>query len=261
MPPTPKASAGRSAWRFAAATCISSHCCWNTARHCPKTSTCPQPRWVSAVASRNAAAATWVRRQACANAVGTWTVESRQFARSNSTTRSGIPISQPLNSPRPNCAPTCSRTTTSLSPDSTSAAFATERRRGTRLGTYPLKCSHNRQRAPIDHLTQHKAGVHAGDALNPRDLVEQQVLIGIHVADNHLQLVIGLLAGDEQAFQHLRNIIDRRLQVGETLRRMLVHRDTDQCHQAQAEFFRIEQRPVAGDQPALLQRPDPTQAG
>jgi hypothetical protein len=43
--------------------------------------------------------------------------------------------------------------------------------------------------------------------------------------------------------------------------RVLVHRNVDQRHQRQAERFRVQQRPVAGDQPGFFERAHPAQAG
>jgi hypothetical protein len=103
--------------------------------------------------------------------------------------------------------------------------------------------------------------VHAGDALDARDLVEQQILVGVHVPDHHLQLVIRLLAGDQQAFEISGISAMARLQIGEALRRVLVHRNADQRHQRQAQFFGIEHGAIAGDQAGLFQRAHPAQAG
>src|SRR6185369_3336032 len=119
----------------------------------------------------------------------------------------------------------------------------------------------DRDRGPVNNAAQHETGVHAGHPLDAGDLVEQQVLVGVHVADDDLQLVVRLLAGDQQAFEDFRNFRNAGFQIGEAFRRVLVHRDADQRHQRQAELFGIEQGAVAGDQARLLQRPYPTQAG
>ena len=103
--------------------------------------------------------------------------------------------------------------------------------------------------------------MNTGHALDAGDLVEQQVLIRIHVTDDHLQLVIGLLASDQQAFEHFRNFHDARLELGETFRSVQIHRDSDQGHQCQAEFPGIKKRPVADDQSGFLERAYPAQAG
>ena len=71
----------------------------------------------------------------------------------------------------------------------------------------------------------------AGHAGNARDAVEQQVLIGVHVAYDNLELIIGVLPGNQQTFQDFRIFADLRLEVGEAFRGVLVHRDMDQGHQ------------------------------
>ena len=83
----------------------------------------------------------------------------------------------------------------------------------------------------------------------------------VHVAHGDLELVVGFLAGDQQAFQHLGDVAHQRLEVGETLGRVLVHRDAEQRHQAQAQLARIHQRVVAADQAGFFQRAHATQAG
>ena len=113
----------------------------------------------------------------------------------------------------------------------------------------------------VHHPPQHKAGVYAGHALDAGDLVEQQILIGIHVADDDLQLVIGLLTGDQQAFEHFRDAGDAGFQIGETFRRVDIHRDANQRHQRETELAGVEKCAVADDQAGFFQRPYPAQAG
>ncbi len=48
-----------------------------------------------------------------------------------------------------------------------------------------ISASLERQVAAVNHFSQDKTGVHAGDPLNAGDLVEQQVLISIHVLDDN----------------------------------------------------------------------------
>ena len=103
--------------------------------------------------------------------------------------------------------------------------------------------------------------MYAGDALNAGDFVQQQILVSIHVANDNLQLVIRLLAGDQQALQHFRNLRDSRLKVGEALRRMLVHRDANERHQGQAKFFGIKPGTITRNNSGLFQRTHPAQAG
>ena len=77
--------------------------------------------------------------------------------------------------------------------------------------------------------------MHTGDALDTRDAVEQQFLVGIHVTDDHLELVIGLLPGDQQTFKYLGLQRDPCLEIGEAFRRVTVHRNMYECHQGKAE--------------------------
>ena len=103
--------------------------------------------------------------------------------------------------------------------------------------------------------------MNAGDAGDAGDFVEQQILIGLHVADHDFELVVGLLAGDEQAFQNFGNFLNGGFQVGEAFRSVLIHRNANQRHEGEAQFFGVEQCAVAGNQPGFLQYPNPTQAG
>ena len=73
--------------------------------------------------------------------------------------------------------------------------------------------------------------MHAGDAGDARDAVEQQFLEGIHVGDDDLDLVVGFLSGDQQAFENFRYAGDLAVEILETLRRVGVHRDVDERHQ------------------------------
>jgi len=54
-----------------------------------------------------------------------------------------------------------------------------------------------RQGGALHHPPQHEAGVHARYPLDAGDLVEQKVLVAVHVSYHHLELVVGLLAGNE----------------------------------------------------------------
>ena len=49
----------------------------------------------------------------------------------------------------------------------------------------------------VDDPAQDKARMHAGHAGNARDAVEQQFLKGVHVGHDDLELVVGLLPGDQ----------------------------------------------------------------
>jgi hypothetical protein len=46
---------------------------------------------------------------------------------------------------------------------------------------------------------------HPGDA---RNAVKQEFLVGVHVPDHDLELVVGILAGDQQAFEQFRDLRD-----------------------------------------------------
>lgn len=103
--------------------------------------------------------------------------------------------------------------------------------------------------------------MHPGDARNAGDAVQQQFLVAVHVAHHSLELVVGILAGDEQAFDDFRDVLDFLLEVLETFRGVAVHGNVDQGHQAQAQLAGVQQGAVAEDQAGLLQRLDPAQAG
>jgi len=51
------------------------------------------------------------------------------------------------------------------------------------------------------------------DSLDAGDLVEQQAQVGLHVAYHDLELVVGVLTGDRQAFQYLWPRADLLLEV------------------------------------------------
>ena len=74
----------------------------------------------------------------------------------------------------------------------------------------------------------------------------------VHIAHYDLELVIGILAGNQQAFQHFGQHCNRRLKIGETLGRVLVHGNVDQRHQRQSQLARVKQGPVGHDQPRFF---------
>ena len=76
----------------------------------------------------------------------------------------------------------------------------------------------------------------------------------VHVAHGHFDLVVRVLAGDEQAFQHLGQHRDAGLKVGKALRRVAVHGDMDERDEGEAEFFGVQQRAVADDEAGFFQR-------
>jgi hypothetical protein len=124
-----------------------------------------------------------------------------------------------------------------------------------------IRASPHRHRRPIHHRPQHKTGMHATHPLDAGDLVEQQLLVGVHIPHDHLELVVRLLAGDQQAFQHLRQGGDAGFEVFEALRGVAVHGDIDEGHQGEAQFLGIHHCAVTGDDARLFQGLDPAQAG
>ena len=69
------------------------------------------------------------------------------------------------------------------------------------------------------HTPEDKTRMHTGHAGNARNSVEQQFLVGVHVAHHNLQLVIGVLPGNQQALQHFRILGDLSLDAGAVPRR------------------------------------------
>ena len=65
--------------------------------------------------------------------------------------------------------------------------------------------------------------MHTGNPLNAGDPIEQQFLKGVHVLDENLDLIISVLPGDEQAFEHFGAFPDFLFKVLEALGRVLVH--------------------------------------
>ena len=74
-------------------------------------------------------------------------------------------------------------------------------------------------------------GTNFVDLRDAGDPVEEEFLVSIHVVDHHLELVIGLLAGDEQALQYLRDFGDVCFEIGEAFRSVQVHGYADEGHQ------------------------------
>lgn len=50
--------------------------------------------------------------------------------------------------------------------------------------------------------------MNAGHALNPVDPVEQKFLEGVHVPDDNLDLVVGVLPGNQETLLDLRELVD-----------------------------------------------------
>ena len=61
----------------------------------------------------------------------------------------------------------------------------------------------HRQAGFIDHAAHNKTRMHAGNTFDAGDFVEQQILVMVHVAYDHFELVIGVLSGNQEAFQNL----------------------------------------------------------
>jgi hypothetical protein len=59
--------------------------------------------------------------------------------------------------------------------------------------------------------------MYAGHARDAGEAVEEQFLVGVHVLDHHLELVVGVLAGDQQAFEQLGDFGDGGVEAGEAL--------------------------------------------
>lgn len=61
------------------------------------------------------------------------------------------------------------------------------------------------QGGSVDDWAQHKAGMHPRHPSYAGDFVQQQMLVTVHIGHHHLELIVRLLARDEQAFQHFGN--------------------------------------------------------
>lgn len=59
--------------------------------------------------------------------------------------------------------------------------------------------------------------MHAGHTLYARNAIEQELLVSVHIPDDNLDLVIRVLTGNQQAFEHLRYLADILLEVFEAL--------------------------------------------
>ncbi|MNT82794.1 hypothetical protein D3C72_2225740 [compost metagenome] len=83
----------------------------------------------------------------------------------------------------------------------------------------------------------------------------------VHVRHHHLELVVGIHAGDQAALQHLRALADHLLEVLEALGGVLVHADQHVGGEGQAELLAIQQGDLAEDVAVVLQLLDPPRAG
>ena len=103
--------------------------------------------------------------------------------------------------------------------------------------------------------------MHAGDALDAVDAVEQEFLESFHVADDDLELIVRILAGNQQALHHFRHLADFGFEAFEALRRVGVHGDVDQRGECVTQSLFVEQGAVALNDAALFQGANPSQAG
>ena len=74
-----------------------------------------------------------------------------------------------------------------------------------------------RQRRLVLDAAQHEAGAHPGHPRNMGQLVQQEVLVVLHVAHHHLELVVGIVAGDEITLQHFGQFADGAIEILEPL--------------------------------------------
>jgi Mg-chelatase subunit ChlD len=118
-----------------------------------------------------------------------------------------------------------------------------------------------RQIRAFQDPSQDETGMHARHAFQTCDLVQQKILIGVHVAHHHLELIVGFPSCDEQAFEHFRHILDGRVEALEALGRVAVHGDAQDHHETQVEFLRIEFGVIAGDESGFFQRAHAPQTG
>src|SRR3990167_2112331 len=117
------------------------------------------------------------------------------------------------------------------------------------------------QSGAVHHAAQHKAAVDAGHTLNAGELVEQQGLVVVHVTYRHLDLVVRVLPGDEQAFQHFRQHGDTGFKVGKALGGVAVHGNVNNGQQREAELFGVQQGAVADDEARFFECTHAAQAG
>src|SRR5690606_14611345 len=83
-------------------------------------------------------------------------------------------------------------------------------------GGYPAPPGYHsaqRQSRAVQHLAHHETGMHPADAFNTGKRTQQKLLIMLHITHNHLQHIVGALAGDQVAFQHFWAGADPRLKV------------------------------------------------
>jgi len=83
---------------------------------------------------------------------------------------------------------------------------------------------------------------HPADALDARDLVEQELLVVIHVGQHDLEQIVGFLACDQIAGLYLGAGAHLLLEVGEALGRVAVHGDLNDRRERQADPAAIDQR-------------------
>ena len=99
------------------------------------------------------------------------------------------------------------------------------------------------------------------DAFDAGDLVEQELLVHLHVRHHDDQEVVGVLPRDQQAGLHLREALHRAFKVREALRRVPVHGDLDERREGQPELLPVQQGDPPGNDAGVFQRLHPAQAG
>ncbi len=118
-----------------------------------------------------------------------------------------------------------------------------------------------RQRRLVLDPAQHEAGAHPGHPRDVGQLVQQEVLVVFHVPHHHLELVVGIVAGDEVTLEHFGQLTDGAVKIFEPLRGVPVHGDVNVGGEGQPQLAGVEQGDVGVDETGILQRLDPAGAG
>src|SRR5690606_15723919 len=102
--------------------------------------------------------------------------------------------------------------------------------------------------------------MHADHAVDPRDLVQKEILILLHVRHDDLQLIVGLLARDQVALLHLGVAAHDALELLEALGCVPVHSDVQQHGQLEPERTRRQPHDALADHAGFLELLDPPRA-
>ncbi len=92
-------------------------------------------------------------------------------------------------------------------------------------------------------------------------LVQQEVLVVLHVTHYHLELIVGIVACDEVTLEHLWQLTDGPVKILEPLRRMPVHGDVNVGGEGQTQLAGVEQSNVGVDEAGIFQCLDPAGTG